>query len=184
MPIVFKYYNKNDFPVFVLATAHLESDRKSLIKACLEVFGYANQDFQILTQPNGKPFGVLGDKIIQLSISHTKDRLFLVMGFDSPLGLDVEYKNRDVHPGLLERMMHTSDERNIHPLKLWTLKEAFLKMTGTGLRIGMNKVGIEEVSKNLYIAKCPKLKTKAQICHLTYREYLVSVAFMNDRKRG
>ncbi|MCI8619809.1 MAG: 4'-phosphopantetheinyl transferase superfamily protein [Oscillospiraceae bacterium] len=89
----------------------------------------------LVKESGGKP-GFLGGRFC--SMTHTKRSAFCALS-DQPVGIDAEEINRKVMPGLARRLFSTI-ERETAPstseemLRYWTLKEAYLKYTGEGLR--------------------------------------------------
>ena len=85
---------------------------------------------------NGKPFLENGPFF---SISHCKEAIAVALD-DQPIGIDVESIRR-FEPELVTRTMSPSEQALIaaadHPerafIRLWTQKEAILKMQGTGI---------------------------------------------------
>ncbi len=88
---------------------------------------------------------------LQFSLSHTRGCVACAVGFQ-PVGIDVEQAGRVVEPGVAERFF-APDEiaflRRAAPaargrvfVALWTLKEAFLKATGEGLRRELSSFAI------------------------------------------
>lgn len=86
----------------------------------------------------GKPFFITGGW--HFSISHTKSRVFCALA-PFPVGLDAEALDRQVRPGLPEKILAPGEledwkfgccsRRTL--LTYWVLKEAWLKYTGQGL---------------------------------------------------
>lgn len=94
---------------------------------------------EIRTAPGGKPY--FPDAPLHFSISHTKRHAFCVLS-PRPVGIDAEEMDREINLKLAEKILslaekarfaHASDKRAAL-LKLWVLKEASVKLTGTGLR--------------------------------------------------
>lgn len=90
-----------------------------------------------------KPFmqSRLGDRIegVDFSISHCKNALAVALG-DCQLGVDVE-SFRHAEDALLRRTMNPEEQEEVRAaadpteafIRLWTRKEAVLKLAGTGL---------------------------------------------------
>ena len=87
----------------------------------------------------GKPY-FEGDDL-HFSISHTKSHVFVALS-DRPIGIDAEERDRKIRLELAEKILSptekarydaTADQRAAL-LKLWVLKEARAKYTGTGLQ--------------------------------------------------
>lgn len=87
---------------------------------------------------HGKPY-LLHFPHIHFSLSHCRQAVGCLLS-DTPCGLDIE-SERVCTPSLIRYTMNDDEVRQIeessHPnkafLQLWTRKEAFLKMRGTGL---------------------------------------------------
>lgn len=93
----------------------------------------------------GKPFFPAYPQI-QFNISHSGKWAVCALG-QTELGIDIEY-GREVKPGLAERtlterergwMERNADEKKAF-IRLWTLKESYIKTTGEGLRTPLKTV--------------------------------------------
>ena len=91
----------------------------------------------ICTGPDGKPDFAAGG---HFSLSHTATLAAAAL-YSRPVGVDAETL-RPVHPRLFRRVLAgpeqtwlaAADSQTASFLQLWTLKEAYLKYTGTGLQ--------------------------------------------------
>lgn len=104
---------------------------------------------EILTEPMGKPYFVTGG--FHFSITHTKRNAFCALAA-VPVGLDAEEKDRTVRQTTAQRALapreRTAWEASKDPnglfLRLWVVKEAWVKCTGAGLgdprRVEVNPV--------------------------------------------
>ena len=99
----------------------------------------------------GRPY-LRGFDQIELSLSHTGDLMAVGLSRTGRIGVDVEPADRFVRLDLLERQILTpaeaeelaelpESERIAHTLRLWTLKEAYSKALGQGLRLGFKEFG-------------------------------------------
>ena len=87
---------------------------------------------------HGKP-SIVGHPEIHFSLSHCKEAAACVVS-DHPVGIDVE-SIREYREGLAHYAMNDEEVRQIeasgHPaaafIRLWTMKEATLKLIGTGI---------------------------------------------------
>lgn len=93
----------------------------------------------ILVTDRGKPY-FEGDPI-HFSISHTKGHVFVALS-DRPIGIDAEETDRQINLRLAEKILSPAEkarydaaaDKRAALLKLWVLKEAWVKYTGEGLR--------------------------------------------------
>lgn len=93
---------------------------------------------------HGKP-ALLGHESLQFNLSHTNGLIALAVALDKPVGIDVEHLSRQTDIAkMAERYFSLEESRALLALPvaswndrfydLWTLKEAYLKACGTGLR--------------------------------------------------
>lgn len=94
---------------------------------------------------NGKPF-LANDPNIHFSMSHSDKWVFLAVA-DCEIGIDAQMPRR-VCPRLAARSTSPEElawvKENTEPnfTRLWTMKEAYLKYTGTGLTVPIRDVTI------------------------------------------
>lgn len=86
--------------------------------------------------PSGQP--VLPGNPAFVSISHCDDRVVCAVS-RTPVGIDIE-KIRPIRPGMMERVCTTEELRYVRSgneaerfFEVWTAKEAYFKMMGTGI---------------------------------------------------
>lgn len=97
-------------------------------------------DTTIAVGEKGKPFFPYNQGL-HFSISHTKDHIAFAID-TRPVGIDIE-QQRPYKPALVSRFFHSDEYAFIDSLlpeqqaeaftRLWTLKEAAVKCTGTGI---------------------------------------------------
>jgi 4'-phosphopantetheinyl transferase len=96
-------------------------------------------------KPHGKP--VVTGSAIELSLSHSGDRIAVAVARQTPLGVDVEQvrKRGGDDPDALAR--HVLAEQELAAVRTpedflvaWTRKEAVTKATGDGLRVSFREV--------------------------------------------
>lgn len=118
-----------------------------------------------------------GGNNIGISITHSKELFICGLYKKGEIGIDTEKKDRVHNAGLLKRILHEdemiSDFKSV--IHLWTLKEAALKLIGTGLRTNMNKLKIKPESE--YIFKVMHDNYSITIVSFEYRNHWVSVAY-------
>lgn len=127
------------FRSFPERQVRLLADLLVRVRVC-EQFHLKNNAVRIDIDPGGKPFlsGLSGQ--FQYSVSHTKGAI--LAAFDSrPVGADIE-AIRTVHPAVVRRYFSVQEQAYAAPcdllqtdraLEIWTAKEAFAKLLGTGL---------------------------------------------------
>ena len=89
---------------------------------------------------NGAPF-VTGRPDLHVSISHCRTAVAVAISTNHRIGIDIESR-RKTTPGLMERVcspdelatIQASPDATMAFLRLWTKKEAVLKMRGTGIK--------------------------------------------------
>lgn len=110
----------------------------------------------------GKPFlsAPVHEPPIYFNLSHSGDYIVLIFS-TVQVGIDIEYMNRNVkiekmaqrffHPVEYEALSHLgSRNKKKHFFLLWTIKEAFLKGLGTGLRLPTDSFYATPGSDELY----------------------------------
>ncbi|MFD9871924.1 4'-phosphopantetheinyl transferase family protein [Streptomyces niveus] len=89
---------------------------------------------------------------VHISLSHTEDLLLVGLATDGAIGVDAERADRVLYGSGLVRHMCTPyeaerieampvAERNPAMLRLWTLKEAYSKAVGLGMKLGFTDFG-------------------------------------------
>lgn len=115
-----------------------------LKRALKEVYGI-DENPRLTEQADGKP--VLTDyPHIHFNLSHCKNAVACVIG-DEPVGVDVERIGRYTE-SLANYVMNEEEISRIGSsadpgrefIRLWTMKEALLKLTGEGIRDDLKKV--------------------------------------------
>lgn len=105
---------------------------------------------------HGKP-QIIGREDIHFNMSHCKKAVMCYVS-NSPIGIDVETIGRD-NKSLIEYTMCEEEIEQIHAaekpdtefIKLWTKKEAVLKLTGQGIIDDMKSVLSAENTSNIKI---------------------------------
>ncbi len=108
-----------------------------------------NADFTIARTDKGKPYFVNQNGLL-FSISHTTE--YVAVGFDNTdIGIDIE-SLRIEKSTVAKRFFHKQEniyldslpeqERDAAFTQLWTIKEAFVKMTGTGIADNFNNIDL------------------------------------------
>ncbi|MFF0297132.1 4'-phosphopantetheinyl transferase family protein [Kitasatospora sp. NPDC004615] len=105
-------------------------------------------------KPGGRPY-LRGCDQIDVSISHTRDLIVVGLSRRGRIGVDTELADRKVRYQDMRRLLCTPAERGWlgglparrqekQLLRLWTLKEAYTKALGQGMRLGFTEFGFAE----------------------------------------
>jgi 4'-phosphopantetheinyl transferase len=137
---------------------HFSVDRRAYVAAhalarsmVAEVSGATPAAVRFSVGPNGKPQLVVapGAASLQFNISHSRTHVVCGVALSDELGVDIESADHAEVMALTERYFAPSevelmrqaalDRRGLLFARLWTLKEAFVKATGDGLRCPLDK---------------------------------------------
>ncbi len=108
----------------------------SLKRLLAEKYGKSADEIDIERDKNGKPYC---DLCSFFSITHTGDYVYIAIN-DKSVGVDAEML-RDIKDNLIKKTAHTeevesilnSDDKNVSFITMWTVKEAYFKLKGTGI---------------------------------------------------
>lgn len=111
-----------------------------------ENFCAEESEIVIKNLPSGKPVAEVRGKEVSVSLSHSGDFVACAVS-SAPVGIDLEIK-REVKPSLLKALneeelefVNKSEDKDSAFLRIWTAKEAYLKLTGEGLA-GLGKAHV------------------------------------------
>ncbi|MEV5873035.1 4'-phosphopantetheinyl transferase superfamily protein [Streptomyces sp. NPDC052101] len=127
------------------------ASRALLKQAAAVALRLAPEDIELAYGPSGRPY-LRGFDQIDLSLSHTDDILLVGMTTRGLIGVDVERSDRPLYGPGLGRQICTPHElkqlarlpeqrRNAELVRLWTLKEAYSKAIGQGMRFRFTQFG-------------------------------------------
>jgi len=146
----------------------------------------------IAHQPNeGSPYGIQNmdgtKKKWELSISHSKNWVCCALSDTiHPVGVDIEPVSRRIPIRLKDRFLHTNEQGHKHYLaeqepviKLWTLKEAVVKLLKTGLRTNLNSIELRRLGDNLFKAQY-RSHPEIQVISIKRNEHFIALAFYAD----
>lgn len=126
----------------------------------------------------GKPFGLYQDKHFYLSVAHTDTKVLCALSKQTDVGIDIEPADRDVATRLRKRILHPNEAeslKGIPSIRLWTIKEAAVKLLGCGLRTNLNEIIICPDKEADFLVRFNDEKT-AKIRSFRYKGYWISVA--------
>lgn len=128
-----------------------ELGRKTSAMAYLLLCEGLRQEYGIMERPlfeygeHGKP-SIVGHPEIHFNLSHCREAVVCALS-DRPVGIDVEavshYKESVARYTMNERELREileAERPDVAFTRLWTMKEAFLKLSGEGLRDDLKSV--------------------------------------------
>lgn len=141
------------------------------------------QSLQLVTRKNEKPKAFFGRKEYSVSFSHTRMAISGAISSGYIVGCDLEDSGRKVTESLVRRIRSDRESALLYrenpAIRLWTCKEAALKMTGTGLRKPMSGITLVQENSGLFSAEIDDA-FEAEICSFLHKGYWVSVCFRKD----
>ena len=132
-----------------------------------EALGVDRRAFSFIPGAHGKPDAWLGDKPapVSFNLTHTKGIVAVAVSTapDLALGVDFEALDRNVDLKVADSyfgprevawlMACPDDDKPEGFLRLWTLKEAFIKATGKGLTQNLASFGFEVEVERIYFTE-------------------------------
>lgn len=123
---------------------NLKRDKLLSAGAWLLLESVVGKDIEIRVSDNGKPY-IMNKPDVFFNLSHSGNKVMCAVS-DGEVGCDVEREDR-VNLKIAERYFSRAEIDFINQngnkedafLKLWTLKESFVKTVGLGMRLPFNK---------------------------------------------
>ncbi len=123
---------------------------------------------------HGKP-SIAGHPEIHFNMSHCREAALCVLS-DRPVGVDVEsireYRESLVHYTMNDaevQLIEQAERPDLEFIKLWTRKEAVLKLAGTGIMDDLKHV-LEKTTSELTTVVGPEARYVYSICRPAYSE--------------
>ena len=144
---------------------------------------FNNVAIKYVFNKSGKPS--LESEGCEFSISYTNDYVYIAMARDGVIGLDAEQIN-SIDLNVSKEFMSESElielEKSINKYeyfyKIWTLKEAYVKLIGTG--IDSSIVDIEFIEdKNGKFSLSKEKPQKTYFSHFVAKDCIISIASFN-----
>ena len=154
-----------------------EQGRKTCAMAYLLLCEALRQEYGITELPvfeygeHGKPF-IVGHPDIHFNFSHCREAVICAVS-DQPVGVDVE-SIREYRDSLVRYTMNDQEvqqiERAERPdvefIRLWTMKEAVLKLSGRGIVDDLKHVLTDTKTSELTTVVDPEVRYVYSICRL------------------
>lgn len=125
---------------------------EELLRELISEVYMADEDITVENLPSGKPVAYVDGKEVFVSITHSGDFVAAAVS-DTSVGIDLEVK-KELKPSVFKALSkeeleyaEKSKDKNHTFLRIWTAKEAYLKLTGEGLK-GFSKANVLPLVKN------------------------------------
>lgn len=127
----------------------------------------------------GKPYIVNNKQNIHFNISHTGTIIAIVFSFIKPIGIDIEFKGRNVPEYLVDYFLNEAELREIFSggdwrecfLRIWIRKEAVLKCIGCGFTGNPKEIKVSLKDEGLLAYKVFSNNKWSQVWHFLPIEY-------------
>jgi len=153
-----------------------------LNKILSEELNIAPTGLPIIFNQYGKPYLETGHLFFNLS--HSRKGFCFVLGYGSEVGTDIEEVNKNINIENVYKSFFTIREQqqiadSVNSLeefyKIWTRKEAVLKVTGWGLNINP-----QEVNTHLDIVKLNNFDNQISLKSYKFNNFYISIAAFSN----
>ena len=114
---------------------------------------HIEQSPEILRDDMGKPY--FKDAVMHFNVSHSGEYLAIAIS-ESPVGVDIQ-ETKNIKDGMYRKVVQPEErsligaDRQNDFLRLWALKESFVKAEGKGLRISMKDYFFEKENNSYFV---------------------------------
>ena len=135
----------------------IEAGGYLLGKALMDEYGLSDNDVRtvkVAYKEHGKPY--LPDyPSICYNISHSEDLVVLATS-DEEIGVDVLYRSRKVVDNLASKVLFPGNEMEtqMSVVEVFSIKEAYVKLTGCGIGFGFDKIRLDIENKKYIVDGC------------------------------
>lgn len=152
-----------------------------LAKEIAGKMGMQPDELVIQKDEEGKPVAAYQGKEYFLSLSHSDEKVLCALSAELPVGVDIEPTNRQITTELRERIM-SDDEvqtlQGVNTLRIWTMKEALLKLYGKKLGSSLRECVINPSDTDIYESEV-KEQVKVNVFSQKYENYWVAIAWQS-----
>lgn len=137
------------------------------------------EECRIQKKESGKPYVSMGTASGYISLSHSKEAVWCALSENRDIGLDAEPAARRIPARMRDRISGEKEKgiaEGIPSVELWTIKEAAVKKTGSGLRMNLNDLIIVERNTNRTEIKIND-DYYIQICSFRQMDHQISLAY-------
>lgn len=150
-----------------------------LIRQMARQFEVSPTEFVVDKDMLGKPFGVYEGTQYHISIAHTDTRVLAAISTEIEIGVDLEPLQRRVPDRLRRRIVHSEEKSLLSQeptIRVWTLKEALVKLQGTGMRTNLGDCEITSVEDEIFLATLNN-DNRAKICSFQHTDHWFAIAW-------
>ncbi len=150
-----------------------------LIRQMVQHLKLSPEDFSLHKDELGKPYGTCQGAEYHISIAHTSRQVICGISEGMELGVDVEPMKRRVPDRLRERILNQAEQVLLaeeQTIRIWTLKEALVKLQGTGMRTNLHDCTINAADGAIFSATFNN-DNRAKICSFTHHKNWFAVAW-------
>lgn len=152
---------------------------RHLAKELASEIGLEPDSLNISKDEEGKPVAEYQGKIYYLSLSHSEGEIMCGLSADISIGVDIEPAGRQITTELRSRIMSGDEEKTlqgVNTLRVWTMKEALLKLHGKNLESSLKECVINPGDSDIYQAEV-KEQVQASVFSLKHENYWLAVAW-------
>ncbi|WP_290874132.1 4'-phosphopantetheinyl transferase superfamily protein [Gracilimonas sp.] len=154
---------------------------RTLLKFLLSSSEVDEKNVILSREEGGKPFAKLGDEHLHVSFSHSPHKVYCALSKKFDIGVDVEPLKRKIPLKLVNRILSDSEKKkpnSLNPIQVWTIKEAVVKLLGTGLRTNLNELSIEQNEKSQIYVRFNNEKL-IEICSFSQSDHQIALAYQS-----
>lgn len=144
---------------------------RALLRKSLSLYtGIPSKKLSFNRTDQGKPFLTDLATPLYFNLTHSGQFAALAIGARGELGVDIETLRKRSYLKIVERFFHTDEIKQLHEcnkeqgeqlfFRLWTLKEAFFKATGSGISTGLEKAWFQLANGQINAHFAPELNIR------------------------
>ncbi len=133
----------------------------------------------------GKPFLAMSTEKLYFNISHSKDQVLYGISKEGHLGVDIEFLDPEIESELISSHFFAPEEISLIKeseglskseafFRLWTIKEAFIKLIGKGLTYPLENVLVKNAMTEPHL-NIPDGKDYSSVFKRTISDYAIGV---------
>lgn len=139
--------------VYIQKWSKEDAPWERILADVLKTYYYIEETPTILRDEMGKPY--LKDSKLHFNVSHSGEYLAIAVS-ESPVGIDIQ-ETKNIKDGMYRKVVQPKEQSLIGEdrqrdfLRLWSLKESYVKAEGKGLRIPMKDYYFEKENECYFV---------------------------------